>query len=119
MILATPKDGEGSTLQMFALDSGPPNGVAGEAEDVGDAKFEKEGVGVLGRESCQTSIGVAGCREGFVGEGEPLDAKPGTGCVRLVVKGGVRLGGSYPKGLSRHKNGELPVQIIAHLPPHD
>lgn len=82
MISVTPNDGEGSTPRIFALDSGPPNGVAGEAEDVGDVEFEKEGEGVSGVVgSCQTFVGVLGFVDGFVGAGEPFDPKPGTGLV--------------------------------------
>jgi len=84
VISVTPKEGEGSTPRIFALDSGPPNGVAGEPEDVGDAEFEKEGEGVSGVEgSCHTFVGVPGLTDDFVGVGEPFDPKPGTGLVVL------------------------------------
>lgn len=68
----TPKGGEGSTPRILALDSGPPDGVAGEAEEVGDVEFEKDGDGVSGvMGSCQTLVGVEGFAEDFVGDLEP------------------------------------------------
>jgi len=82
VISVTPKGGEGSTPRIFALDSGPPNGVAGEPEEEGDVELEKEGEGVSGVEgSCHTFVGVPGLTDDFVGLGEPLEAKPGTGLV--------------------------------------
>ena len=59
-ISVTPKGGEGSTPRILAVDSGPPKGVAGEPEDVGDVELEKEGEGVSGGVSCQTLVGVPG-----------------------------------------------------------
>jgi len=39
----TRKGAEGSMPRIFTLDSGPPTGVAGEAEGVGDVEFESKG----------------------------------------------------------------------------
>ena len=85
MISVTPKTGEGSTPRIFAVDSGPPRGVAGEAEEVGDVEFENEGEGVSGVEgSCHTFMGVPGFKEDFEGVGEDFEPKPGTGLVVFV-----------------------------------
>lgn len=77
----TPNGGERSRPRILALDSGPPKGVAGEPVEAGEVEFEKEGEGVSGGVSCQTLVGVAGFTDDFVGVGEALEPKPGTGLV--------------------------------------
>jgi len=80
----TPKEGEMSTPRIFAFVSGPPIGVAGDAEEVGD-ELEKEGEGVSGVfGSCHTFVGVPGLPDILTGVDEPLEGalpKPGTGLV--------------------------------------
>jgi len=44
----SPKDGDESTPRIFGFVSGPPTGVAGEPDDVGEAALEKLGEGVSG-----------------------------------------------------------------------
>jgi len=66
----TPKTGDKSTPRIFAFDSGPPPGVAGELEDAGDVVLEKvgEGVsGVLGSAPQEPLFGVPGLS--LAGEG--------------------------------------------------
>jgi len=81
MLSVTPNGGERSTPRILALDSGPPNGVEGEPEEVGDVELENEGDGVSGGVSCHILVGVAGFTDDFVGVGEPFEPKPGTGLV--------------------------------------
>jgi len=84
-----PKLGEVSTPRILGLVSGPPTGVAGEPEDVGDVAFEKvgEGVsGVLGSAPQATFVGVPGAPEVLVVDAAwRFWAKPGTGLVVLDV----------------------------------
>ena len=73
-----------STPRIFAFDSGPPIGVAGDAEEVGD-ELEKEGEGVSGVfGSCHTFIGVPTLSDILMGIDPALEGllpKLGTGLV--------------------------------------
>lgn len=82
-----PKMGEVSTPRILGLISGPPTGVAGEPEDVGEVVLEKVGDGVSGVLGSAPQVGFVGVPKapgGLTVVGElRFWPKPGTGLVVL------------------------------------